>query len=56
MNFFKVGYALLCLVVPLAWGLLIVWASARIERFLTRRKSPQASPDETSLPPIDYHI
>jgi len=44
-----IGYALLCVTVPMAWGLLVVWLSNRIEDRLRRGK-------EREIPPIDYHI
>ena len=56
LNFHTIGYALLCIVVPLTWGLVVVWASAKIE---TLRGQPESSPDNpgaTPMPPIDYHI
>jgi hypothetical protein len=56
MNLRNVGYALLCIVVPLAWGLLVVWASARIEERLNKRKPPQDGSEKAPMPPIEYHI
>ena len=53
MNWPKIGYALLCIVVPLAWGLLVVAISNRIERKLRGDKGADAAND---VPPIDYHI
>ena len=58
----KIGYAALCVVVPVAWGLLIYGASSLIEkRVLSRRPTglkDETHPDgadETTLP-LDYHI
>jgi hypothetical protein len=60
-------YAALCVVVPVAWGLLIVALSNALEHVIVRhqdRQQPDASAREThqpeskrrTLPPIDYHI
>ena len=52
-----VGYALACVVLPMAWGLLVVAVSNRAERALSKRRGPDGSAEEASpLPPIDYHI
>jgi hypothetical protein len=45
-----IGYALLCIVTPMAWGLVVVWVSNFVERKVRR----SAKGDE--VPPIDYHI
>ena len=55
-NLNKIGYGLLCLIVPLAWGLLVVWASGRVEAFLSRRHPRKNKTVEKAMPPIDYHI
>ena len=52
-NWSKVGYALLCIIVPLAWGLLVVGISNGIERILRGSKKTDSTED---VPPIDYHI
>ena len=54
MNFIGVGYSLLCIFVPLLWGLLVVWVSNRIENRLRRQN--QISPHDAGKPPIDYHL
>jgi len=46
-----VVYALLCVVVPMAWGLVVVWLSNRIERAVLRRVK-----SDKQLPPTEYHI
>jgi hypothetical protein len=57
MNWKLASYVLACVVVPVAWGLLVVWASNRIETFLKRQRSEhRGSEEEASLPPLDYHI
>jgi predicted PurR-regulated permease PerM len=42
-------YALACILVPVAWGLLAVWLTSLIERRLRARGAPE-------VPPIEYHI
>jgi len=54
MNFNRVGYCLLCILVPLLWGLLVVAVSNRIETRLKSKKN--RSPGDATIPPIDYHI
>lgn len=61
MNWHLLGYALACVTIPMAWGLMVVWISNRIERkLLNRRLNPGIqqgkSREETTLPPIEYHI
>ena len=56
MKLHTIGYALLCIVVPLAWGLVIVWASTKIERLRRPPESPPENPGATPMPPVDYHI
>jgi len=46
-------YAALCLIVPIAWGLVVVWLSNRIEGAISRRR---AGANRKSLPPTEYHI
>lgn len=53
MNWHAIGYALLCVVVPLAWGLLVVWISNRVEEKVRGRKDAGSARE---VPPIDYHI
>lgn len=48
-------YAALCVVVPLAWGLFVVWVSNRIEALVARRRARSGEPHER-LPPTEYHI
>jgi hypothetical protein len=59
-------YAALCVVVPVAWGMLIVALSNSLEHViasrLERRSAPhppepnQPESKRRTLPPIDYHI
>jgi hypothetical protein len=48
-------YALLCVVVPIAWGLVVVFLSNAIERAARRRRKRDGGKDEP-FPPIEYHI
>jgi len=53
----RVGYALLCVVVPAAWGLVVYAFSNRLEKYLPLRRKPKASGEEESQTlPLDYHI
>lgn len=52
MSWEHIVYATACVVLPVAWGLLVVWLSNRVDRrFLGRRGAQQKPP-----PPIEYHI
>ncbi len=54
MNWTLIGYSLACVVVPVAWGLIIVWVSNRMDRRLFRDSQRQRK----RKPPrsIEYHI
>lgn len=56
-NWSGIGYALLCIVIPMAWGLVIYRASNAIERRVLgrHRHGSENRPDEETLP-LDYHI
>jgi hypothetical protein len=56
MNWQSVGYALICVVVPVLWGLGVVWGSNRVERLVLRRRKGSAKRRTEPLPPIEYHI
>lgn len=52
-----VGYAVACVVVPVAWGLLVVRTSTWAERqLLKRRRDEPTAQSAEEFPPIDYHI
>jgi hypothetical protein len=55
-----IEYALLCVVVPIAWGLAVYWVSGLIERRVLRRPSPNSgeatSGDAAESLPLEYHI
>jgi hypothetical protein len=48
------AYALSCVVVPVLWGLGVVWVTNRIEGFM-HRPTP-TNPDGTPPPPLEFHI
>ena len=57
MFWYRAGYAALCVFVPAAWGLIVVWASSRGEAYI--KQSPRAKTGEEpgpDMPPLDYHI
>jgi hypothetical protein len=56
MSFSLLAYAVICIVVPVLWGLAVVWASNRIERIVLRRRKGSKGRRKKALPPIEYHI
>ncbi len=53
----RIGYAVACVVVPVAWGMLVWWASNRIEkRVLLHGRRKGQDDAQATLPPIEYHI
>lgn len=48
-------YAVLCVVLPLAWGVMVVVLSNRLEGFIARRRARDGKPPR-DLPPTEYHI
>ncbi len=48
-------YAALCVVVPVAWGLVVVWISNRIEGAVGRRLAASKK-KRRAPPPTQYHI
>ena len=57
MNWHLFGYALACVTIPMAWGLMVVWISNGIERKVLNRGIQQGkSSKEATIPPIEYHI
>lgn len=52
MDWRVLAYALACVVVPIGWGLVIVWISNRMDRRLLQRGGEGAR----RPPPIEYHI
>jgi hypothetical protein len=56
MSWQLLGYAVICVALPVLWGLGVVWASNRIERVVLRRRKGAAAQRAEALPPIEYHI
>ncbi len=57
MNWASIGYAALCVIVPVAWGLLVWRASDQIERWVLQQGRRKGQDDaQATLPPIEYHI
>ena len=50
-------YAFACVLVPIAWGLIVVWVTNRLENRLFRQTNRTGAENESaSPPPIDFHI
>lgn len=51
-------YAGACVLLPVAWGLAMVWVTNRIERLVSRRLSHHEESGGTPAPPptVEYHI
>jgi len=59
MSWKPIAYALLCVIAPVAWGLVVYWASNMIERRVLRksgRNSDDAAPSEEATLPLEYYI
>jgi hypothetical protein len=56
LSWHTVGYALACVVVPVAWGLVVVWASNRLDRYLLRSRGAGHDGEQRQPRPIEYHI
>ncbi len=56
MQWKLIGYAVACVVTPVVWGLLVVWAANRVERLVQKRRIGSPDAEVTPSPPIDYHI
>ena len=56
MDWGRIGYALACVVAPLAWGLIIVWVSNRMDRDLLRKGGGRRGGKRRAPRPIEYHI
>jgi hypothetical protein len=53
----SVAYALSCVIVPVAWGLIVVWASNRLDQRFLRHGRRKGRADKPRRPqPIEYHI
>lgn len=57
MNWTHLGYVAACVLVPVAWGLLVVWASNWVEQRVKRSDKARRHDEEpTALAPLEYHI
>jgi hypothetical protein len=56
MTFADIAYAVACVVLPVAWGLAVVWASNRIEERVARRAHARRGSRRRHVRPIEYHI
>jgi hypothetical protein len=53
MNWENLGYALACVIAPIAWGLVVVWFSNRVDRRLLGRRVGKKKRHPRR---IEYHI
>lgn len=53
MRWTALSYALLCVLTPMVWGLLVVWISSAIER---KVRAARKDGVDQEISPIDYHI
>jgi hypothetical protein len=51
-----VGYALACVLVPVAWGLVVVWVSNRLDARILRHDRRTGHGRRRRPRPIEYHI
>jgi len=57
VNWEHVGYALLCVAVPVIWGLIVFWLANHIEKRVLERGHRRGQDDRSAtMPPLDYHI
>lgn len=56
MSFAGIVYVAACVVLPVAWGLAVVWLSNRIEARVARRASARRGARRRQVRPIEYHI
>jgi hypothetical protein len=56
MSWKSLGYAIACVVVPVLWGIAVVWASNRVERFVLRHRKGSKRHKDQDMPRIEYHI
>lgn len=55
MSFAAIAYALACIVVPMAWGLVVVWASNAIEARVAKSDAEHHKPKK-HVSRVEYHI
>jgi len=56
VNWYTVGYALACVIVPVAWGLIVVWVSNRLDARILRHDRRMKPAARRRPRPIEYHI
>lgn len=57
MEWERIGYAALCVIVPVAWGLLVLRVSNAIERRVKAQGQRQGKTEEqATMEPLDYNI
>jgi hypothetical protein len=59
MHWKTIEYAAECVLVPVAWGLVVFWISNRIEKKLLKKRkaaAPENSDDPGPILPLDYYI
>jgi hypothetical protein len=57
LSWSAIGYALACVIVPAAWGLIVVWASNHLDHRMLRHGRRQGEANKPPPPPpIEYHI
>jgi hypothetical protein len=54
MDWQLIGYSLACVIVPIAWGLVVVWISNRLDALLLR--NGRSGRGRKPARPIEYHI
>jgi hypothetical protein len=56
LTWHTVGYALACVFVPVAWGLIVVWISNRLDARILRHDRRTGHRGRRRPRPIEYHI
>jgi hypothetical protein len=57
LSWSSVGYALACVIVPVAWGLIVVWVSNHLDQWFLHHDRRKGRTDKLRPPhPIEYHI
>jgi len=54
MDWQLVGYSLACVMIPVVWGLIVVWISNRMDALLLRTR--RGGRRRKRARPIEYHI
>jgi len=51
-----IAYGVACVVVPMLWGVIVVWATNRVEALVDRRDRARGRVRRGHVPRIEYHI